>query len=333
MEFIDCTVSPKGYSTQGLNAFVGAGAHFINSLGERFMFKYHPSAEKGRRSDIINGWVTETLEGRGPIYCDCTHLPVDEVQRLANTLGVDRPALPAFFEQKNIDLTKEPFEICVSEIASVRGGQPFRGSGVHIDKNSASSTPGIFAGGDCSTTSSGIPGACVMGHIAGQSAAQFATSQTKVRPLAQEELDQIRETLYQPLQQSEGMTSHEYEDQVREIVTNYVGFRRDGNRMREGLDLLRALRYKKGEMMAVDYHGVMRVNEAQAVQINAEALAVSAIERKESRGGAAHVRLDYPETKDDTELRIIMVEMVEDELKTSSKPTGLDPNPVQDETA
>jgi succinate dehydrogenase/fumarate reductase flavoprotein subunit len=252
---------------------------------------------------------------------------------LANTLGVDRPALPAFFEQKDIDLTKEPFEVCVTEIASVRGGQPFRGSGVHIDKNSSSSTPGIFAGGDCSTTSSGIPGACVMGHVAGQSAAQFASSHSRVRPLNKEELDQIQETLYQPLQNRDGMTSHEYEDRVREIVTNYVGFRRDEKSMREGLELLRGLRTQKEEIRAVDYHGVMRVNEAKAIQLNAEALAVSAIERKESRGGAAHVRVDFPETDNETGLRIIMVEMKEDELIASSKPTGLDPTPIQnDET-
>ena len=333
MEFIDCTVSPKGYSSQGLNAFVGAGAHFINRLGERFMFKYHPAAEAGRRSDIIDGWVTETLEGRGPIYCDCTHLPEDEVQRLANTLGIDRPALPAFFEQKNIDLTKEPFEVCVTEIASVRGGQPFRGSGVHIDKDSSSSTPGIFSGGDCSTTSSGIAGATVMGHIAGQSAAQFASSQSKVRPLSSEEKEQIREKLYRPMQLEDGVTSHEYEDRVRSIVTDYVGLRREESSMQEGLKLLRELRSQENGIKAVDYHGVMRVNEARAIQINAEALAVSAIERKESRGGAAHVRVDYPETDNETGLRIIMVEMVDDELKATSKPTGLDPNQIKnDET-
>jgi succinate dehydrogenase/fumarate reductase flavoprotein subunit len=333
MEFIDCTVSPKGYSSQGLNAFVGAGAHFVNSLGERFMFKYHPSAEKGRRSDIINGWVTETLEGRGPIFCDCTHLPKDEVTRLANTLGIDRPALPTFFEQKNIDLTKEPFEICVTEIASVRGGQPYRGSGVHIDRNSSSSAPGIFSGGDCSTTSAGISGATVMGHIAGQSAAQFATSHSKIRPLSSEEKEQIREMLFQPLQLKDGVTSLEFEDRVRSIVTDYVGFRREENRMQEGLKLLRELRSRENEISAVDYHGVMRVNEARGIQLNAEALAVSALERKESRGGSAHVRVDYPETDNEAELRVIMVEMVDNELKASSKPTGLDPNPIQnDET-
>ncbi|OGO16767.1 MAG: hypothetical protein A2Z14_05605 [Chloroflexi bacterium RBG_16_48_8] len=327
MEFVDSTLSPKGYSTQGLNAFVGGGAHFINALGERFMFKYHPDAERGRRSDIINGFITETREGRGPIYCDCTHLPEDEIRRLVNTLGVDRPALPDFFAQKKIDLTKEPFEVCVTEIASVRGGQPFRGSGVHIDKDACSSTPGIFAGGDCSTTSSGIAGATVMGHIAGMNAAHFALSQPKAKPLTSNEKDQIREMLYRPLRLREGISFHAFEDQVRSIVTDYVGYRREEIRMREGLKMLRTLRSQEDRIKAEDYHGVMRVNEARSIRINAEALAVSAIERKETRDGAAHLRLDYPKTDNENELRIIMVEQIGGELRAISRPTGLNPTP------
>jgi adenylylsulfate reductase subunit A len=325
MEFVDSTLSPKGYSTQGLNAFVGGGAHFINRLGERFMFKYHPDAERGRRSDIINGFVTETREGRGPIYCDCTHLPEDEIHRLVNTLGVDRPALPAFFAQKNIDLTKEPFEVCMSEVASVRGGQPFRGSGIHIDKNSSSSIPGIFSGGDCSTTSSGIAGATVMGHNAGVNAAHFALSQPELKPVTSEEKEQIYEMIYQPLHLEEGISSHAFEDSVRSIVTDSIGYTREEKRMQEGLKQLRALRSKENEIKAQDYHGVMRVNEARSIRINAEAMAVSALERKESRSGAAHIRVDYPETDNENELRIIMVEMSNGELKAVSKPTGLSP--------
>jgi adenylylsulfate reductase subunit A len=325
MEFVDSTLSPKGYSTQGLNAFVGGGAHFINGLGERFMFKYHPDAERGRRSDIINGFLTETMEGRGPIYCDCTHLPKDEIQRLVNTLGIDRPALPAFFAQKNIDLTKEPFEVCVTEVASVRGGQPFRGSGVHIDKDSSSSIPGIFAGGDCSTTSSGIAGATVMGHNAGVNAARFARSQQKIKPVTSEEKDQVYEMLYQPLHLKQGQSSHAFEDSVRSIVTDFIGYRREESLMREGLKMLRELRLQENKIGAKDYHGVMRVNEARSIRINAEAMAVSAIERKESRSGAAHIRVDYPKTDNVNEIRVIMVEMSDDELKASSKPTGLNP--------
>ncbi len=327
MEFIDSTVSPKGYSTQGLNAFVGAGAHFINALGERFMFKYHPSGERGRRADLINGLVTETLEGRSPIYCDCTHLPQDEVHRLVNTLGVDRPALPDFFAQKNINLTQEPFEVCVTEISSVRGGEIFRGGGVHIDREGCSSVPGVFAAGECSTVSVGVASASVIGHLAGKNAAAFALSQPKSKPLKEEELRKIVDSLYRPLKIQEGITPRTFEDRVRSLVTDYVGYRREETQMHKGLKGLRELQLQERDIRAEDYHGVMRVFEARSIRANAEAMAVSAIERRETRSGAAHVRVDYPNTDNENEVRIIMVEQIGDELRATSQPTGLNPNP------
>jgi len=323
MEFTDSTVSVKGYSSQGLNAFAGGGAYFRNALGERFMFKYHPSGERGRRTDIITGVVTETIEGRGPIYCDCTHLPQDESLRLVNTLGLDRPALPAFFEQKNIDLTKEPFEISVTEIASVRGGESLRGGGVHIDTEASSTTPGVYAAGDCSTASAGVAGASVMGYLAGGSAARYALSQPEHRPLSAKELEQLREALYQPLQLQEGVTSRAFEDRVRSIVTDYVGMRRTEDVMREGLRQLVEMRSQETEMVADDYHGVMRVNEARSIRFMAEAMAVSAIERRESRSAGAHVRVDYPDMNNETGVCIVTVEEVQGELKATSRPTNL----------
>lgn len=329
MEFVDSTVSPKGYSTQGLNAFVGAGAHFINARGERFMFKYHPSGERGRRADLINGLITETLEGHSPIYCDCTHLPQDEVQRLVNTLGVDRPALPDFFAQKKIDLTKEPFEVCVTEIASVRGGEIFRGGGVHIDREGSSNVSGIFAAGECSTVSVGVASACVMGHLAGKNAATFALSRQKNAPISEEQQGDIIDSLYRSLQTQEGIPPRAFEDQVRSLVTDFVGYRREERQMLKGLKGLRELRLQEHQMSVEDYHGVMRAYEARNIRSNAEAMAVSAIERRETRSGAAHVRVDYPETDNKDGVRIIMVEQVGDELRAISRPTGLNPNPPQ----
>jgi len=330
MEFTDATVSPKGYSTQGLNAFMGGGAYLVNRLGERFMFNYSPKGEKARRADLVNGVVTEVLEGRGPIYCDCTHLPEKNVRHLQRTLGVDRPALPAYFEQKGVDLAVEPFEVSVSEISSVRAGALFRGSGVYINSDCATNIPGIYAAGDCSTMGAGVSGAAVLGQVAGEEAARYALSHPAPEPLSAETQARVTAGLVRPLSLPNGLSFHQFEDEVRSVVTNYIGYRRDETRLKEAAVRLRGLRKKEGEMSAADYHGLMRINEARNIRAVAESVAVSALERRETRGGAAHVRVDYPEMDDENGRRIIFVEQVDDDLQVSSIPTGL-PNAVLDE--
>lgn len=333
MEFTDCTVTPKGYSTQGLNAFMGGGAYLINALGERFMHNYSPDGERGGRAEIVNGVVGETLAGRGPVYCDCTHLPPDEIRRLENTLGVDRPALPIYFDQKKIDLAKEPFEVTVGELASVRAGALFRGSGMDIDADCASNVPGLFGSGDCTTMNCGIAGAAVMGHVSGISAGRYALAQPKPRPVAAADQERIRESLYQPMQQEEGLKFNQFEDRVRAIVTGLIGYRRDEQRLKEALRQLEALRPLEEAMIAENYHGVMRVNEARNLRVVAEAVAASGLARRETRSGAAHYRMDYPERNDEVGLKIITVEQKGDTLQTASYPTGISTEVLPDAPA
>jgi succinate dehydrogenase/fumarate reductase flavoprotein subunit len=325
MEFTDCTLTPKGYSTQGLNAFVGGGAHFINAQGERFMAKYTPDAERAKRADLVNGVISELLAGRGPIYCDCTHLPLPEIRKLERTLGVDRPGLPIYFQQKEIDLAKEPFEIAVGEIATVRAGALFRGAGIDINADCASNIPGLFAAGDCSSVNAAVAGAAVMGHVAGINAGRYAQTQPQPQPISGEEQERIRETLYEPLQKDKGILYNQFEDEVRAIVTGLIGYRRDEARLQEAQRRLYALKEREAELMAADYHGVMRVNEARSRRTVAEVLATSALARRETRGGAANYRVDYPERDDENFLRIIMVEQTGNGLQTSSRPTNIPP--------
>lgn len=323
MEFTESTVSPKGYSSQGLNAFTGGGAHLVNARGERFMFKYHPAGERARRSDLVYGVVAEILEGRGPIRCDCRHLPPGEIARLERTLGVDRPAMPGYLAQKGIRLAHEPFEVTVTEMSSRRGGVYFRGSGVHIGPECASSLPGVFAAGDCCTMSAGIAGAAVLGHVAGESAARYALARPRPRDLPPEDREAIHAAVFRPLARAEGVAFRAFEDEVRAIVTGCLGYRREAGRMREGLERLRALRAREEALVAGDHHGLMRVNEARNIRLVAEALAVSALERRETRGGAGHVRVDFPRPDDREGLRIIMVEQAGGEWRVTSRPTGL----------
>ena len=156
MEFTENTITPKGNSSQGTNSLTGLGAYFLNAKGERFMLKYDRAGERARRDILTSAIISETLAGNAPIYCDCRHLPQDVLTRLEETLGVDRPSLPRWFKEKGIDLKKEPFEVTVSEFSSRRGGVYFRGSGILIDKKTATNIPGLFSAGDCCTVSGGI---------------------------------------------------------------------------------------------------------------------------------------------------------------------------------
>jgi succinate dehydrogenase/fumarate reductase flavoprotein subunit len=117
MEFVETTLTPKGFSAQGLNALVSEGAYFINKNGERFMFKYDEKGENARRAVIADAVINEYLLGNGPIYADCRHLPPEILDHMEVTLQVDRYTMPAFYEQKALKFRDEPVEVSISELS------------------------------------------------------------------------------------------------------------------------------------------------------------------------------------------------------------------------
>ena len=135
MESVEATLTPKGFSCQGLNALVSLGAYFVNKAGERFMFKYDKKGENARRAVIADGVINEYLLGNGPIYLDCRHLPQDMLDRMEHTLQVDRYTLPAYYQQKGVNFREELVEVSVSELSIRRSGVYFRGSGLAVDTN------------------------------------------------------------------------------------------------------------------------------------------------------------------------------------------------------
>ena len=173
MEFVETTITPKGFSAQGLNALVSEGAYFINKSGERFMFKYDEKGENARRAVIADAVINEYLLDNGPIYADCRHLPEDILDHMEATLQIDRYTMPAFYEQKALNFREEPIEVSISELSIRRSGVYFRGSGLAVDTDGQTSIKGLFAAGDCASVSGGIAGAAVLGHVAGEGVASF----------------------------------------------------------------------------------------------------------------------------------------------------------------
>jgi adenylylsulfate reductase subunit A len=306
MEFTENTITPKGISSQGTNSLTGLGAHFINAKGERFMLSYDPAGERARRDLLTSAIVSETIAGNAPIFCDCRHLSPDILERLEETLGVDRPSLPRWFREKGIDLKKEPFEVTVSEFSLRRGGVYFRGSGILIDDKTATNIAGLFAAGDCCTVSGGISGAAVMGYEAGKQAANFSRLNRAQQSLQDREITAEKERLFHPCRNAAGISPKDYEDKVRQIVTDYIGYQRTEDKLNRAVKELRELGTMDLALAAHDYHELMRVHEARNIREVAEMVATAALERRESRGSYSHFRADFP-NRDDAHWRKMVV--------------------------
>ncbi|MDP2397804.1 MAG: FAD-binding protein [Burkholderiales bacterium] len=309
MESVEATLTPKGFSCQGLNALVSLGAHFVNKAGERFMFKYDRKGENARRAVIADGVINEYLLGNGPIYLDCRHLPQDMLDRMEHTLQVDRYTLPAYYQQKGVNFREELVEVSVSELSIRRSGVYFRGSGLSVDVNGETAVEALFAAGDCATVSGGISGAAVLGHIAGEGVVQRIRAGSGALPDPDlRMLEQIRAQSEAHLQQHKGMPWKEYEETTRQTVSDYVGVRRDERGLKLALDTLRALAVRDPQLRADDLHGLMRVHEAQNIRMNAEMMATASLARRETRTGSSHFRMDFPNTDDANWRKFVIVE-------------------------
>jgi adenylylsulfate reductase subunit A len=309
MESVEATLTPKGFSCQGLNALVSLGAYFVNKAGERFMFKYDKKGENARRAVIADGVINEYLLGNGPIYLDCRHLPQEMLDRMEHTLQVDRYTLPAYYQQKGVNFREELVEVSVSELSIRRSGVYFRGSGLAVDVNGETAVEGLFAAGDCATVSGGISGAAVLGHIAGEGVVQRIRATPGALPeVDRKTLDEVRARAVAHLRQTDGLPWKEYEEATRQTVSDYVGVRRDERGLRLALDTLCALARREPTLNADDLHGLMRVHEAKNIRMNAEIMATASLARQETRTGSSHFRMDYPKTDDANWRKFVIVE-------------------------
>jgi len=309
MESVEATLTPKGFSTQGLNALVSLGAYFVNKRGERFMFRYDKNGENARRAVLADAVINEYLLGNGPVYLDCRHLPQEMLDRMEYTLQVDRYTLPAYYKQKGVNFREELVEISVSELSIRRSGVYFRGSGLAVDINAETSVEGLFAAGDCATVSGGISGAAVLGHIAGEGVVTRIRATSGALPgIDPRAIESIRTQAADHLKQGGGPSWRQFEDETRQTVTDYIGVRRTENGLRLALDPLHALAKREPQLAADDLHGLMRVHESKNIRQNAEIMAVASLARCETRTGSAHWRLDYPKPDEENWRKFVLVE-------------------------
>jgi adenylylsulfate reductase subunit A len=306
MEYIRMTIVPKGFSAPGFNAFLGMGSHLVNSLGERFLERYHPMGERAPRNHVVWATYREVKEGRGPIYMDCRHLTQRDREHLFTTLGYDKDTLPDFFIKKGYNLEGTMIEMTVSEPMQARPSEVC-GSGIKIDERCSSNVPGLFAAGDSSDQMGCLHICTAGGYAAGKSAAEYAMNSGRLKPIKAREVANERARVFGPLEKGSGVPYQEFEEVVRSITTDHFGPVKTEISLKSALEKLERLDGAHQEMKAENLHELMRVHEAMNIQQVAKITASAALARKETRFPPYHYRADFPETDDKNYCGLIVV--------------------------
>jgi succinate dehydrogenase / fumarate reductase, flavoprotein subunit len=306
----------------------GEGGVLRNSEGRRFMFDDIPENYRTQTADNPEeGWrytqgdknarrppelltrdhvarciVREVKGGRGSphggVFLDIAWIK----EKIPNAADHIRKKLPSMYHQfkelAGLDITTEAMEVGPTT-HYVMGG-------VRVDSDTQMSTvPGLFAAGECAA---GINGAnrlggnslsdlLVFGQRAGEHAAIFARKNPAGR-IDERQLDAASKHALRPFDHGQGGENpFKIQQELQGVMQDLVGIVREESEMRRALDGLEALNaraeragitghreYNNGWHTALDLANLLVVSQA---------ITISALERKESRGG--HFRTDYPE--------------------------------------
>ena len=326
MEFVQFhptgMVWPPG--VQGIlvtEAVRGEGGVLRNNDGERFMERYDPEKmELSTRDVVARAIYTEVREGRGTehggAYLDISHKPAEYVKR----------KLPSMYHQfrelADVDITQGPMEVGPT--------CHYMMGGIRVEAGDAQSTvPGLFAAGEAAA---GLHGAnrlggnslsdlLVFGRRAGLSAAEHAKQSGPVTIDGQEVLEATREML-EPFERPAGESPYDIHRDLQEAMQNYVGIFRNEDDLKKGLRELDSLKARADRVRVEGSRlfnpGWHLARDLKAMLTVSEAVAQSALERKESRG--AHSRIDYPSYDEDWSRQNNVI-LREGEMQLKQRPT------------
>jgi len=304
----------------------GEGGILRNSLGERFMWKYLPEArrheyaadedearrwvdaaveglqtdarrppELSTRDNVARAIYTEVREGRGTphggAYLDISYMPADRVVRKLPSM------YHQFMELADVDITKQPMEVGPTT-HYIMGG-------VRVEPDTGAATvPGLFAAGEASAGMHGanrlggnsLSDLVVFGRRAGAGAARYATDVLGAPRVPDAEVQAEIRDLLAPFERGSGESPYDVHGALQECMGKYVGIFRDQEDLEIAVRKLAELRERASRVRVTGSRvfnpGWHLARDLRNLLVVSEAIACSALLRKESRG--AHSRLDFP---------------------------------------
>jgi succinate dehydrogenase / fumarate reductase, flavoprotein subunit len=309
----------------------GEGGVLRNKDGRRFMFDDIPENYRSQTADNEDeGWrytqgdknarrppelltrdhvarciMREVKAGRGSphggVFLDISWIK----EKLPNAAEHIKKKLPSMYHQfkqlADIDITAVPMEIGPTT-HYIMGG-------VRVDSDTQMSrVPGLFAAGECAA---GINGANRLGGnslsdllVFGKRAGEYAAKYAKENSLGRVDPGQVekiaRDTLAPFDRATDGQGPFQVQYDLQDTMQNLVGIVRNEPEMTRALDEIQKL-WKRSQSVGVpgnrDYNpGWHTALDLKNLLTVSEAIARSALEREESRGG--HFREDCPKKED-----------------------------------
>lgn len=341
----------------------GEGGILRNNKGERFMWKYLPEAKKqdyAADEQEAKLWLDDTLAGKlktdhkrppelstrdnvaraiyeevkagrgsphGGVFLDIAYQPAERVKK----------KLPSMYHQfkdlADVDITKVPMEVGPT--------MHYTMGGIRVEADSGQTrVPGLFAAGECS---GGMHGAnrlggnslsdlVVFGKLAGAGASEYASKVGTQPQVSEAQINEAIAEMDAPFSRTDGLNPYQVQKKLWEITGKYIGIFREEKDLLIGIEELKKL---EADVAKVRASGGKTYNPGWHMCIDlkhmvwcAQAVAMSALERQESRG--AHSRIDFPKMDDSTGKYNASITLAGRELKLEKTPIAQMPDDLKE---